>query len=136
MIKYNRIVLQMLGGRKMPKVMVVDDEQDLRDMINLMLKKEGYETETAENGQEFIEKIDAFQPDLVTLDVMMPGLTTKEILEKIKEKKTNPKIILLTVVRFSEEEQKKIMNMGNVVSYITKPFEFDDLIKTVKEHVQ
>lgn len=122
--------------RKMTKVMVVDDEQDLRDMINLMLKKEGYETETAQDGQEFLEKLDVFQPDIVTLDVMMPGLTTKEILEKIKEKKSNPKIILLTVVRFSEEEQKKIMNMGNVVGYITKPFEFDDLIKTVKEHVQ
>jgi len=120
----------------MPKVMVVDDEQDLRDMINLMLQKEGYETETAQDGQEFLEKIDVFQPDLVTLDVMMPGLTTKEILEKIKEKKTNPKIILLTVVRFSEEEKKKIMDMGNVVGYITKPFEFDDLIKSVKKHVQ
>ncbi len=120
----------------MPKVMVVDDEQDLRDMINLILQKEGYETETAEDGQEFLEKVDVFQPDLVTLDVMMPGLTTREILEKIKEKKTNPKILLLTVVRFSDEEKKKIMNMGNVVGYITKPFEFDDLVNAVKKHAQ
>ena len=120
----------------MTKVMVVDDEQDLRDMINLMLKKEGYETETAQDGQDFLEKIDVFQPDLVTLDVMMPGLTTKEILEKIKEKKNNPKILLLTVVRFSEAEKERIMNMGNVVGYITKPFEFDDLLNSVRKHVQ
>jgi len=122
--------------RKMTKVMVVDDEQDLRDMINLMLKKEGYETETARDGNEFLEKIDVFQPDLVTLDVMMPGLTTKEILEKIKEKKNNPKILLLTVVRFSEAEKERLMNMGNVVGYITKPFEFDDLLNSVRKHVQ
>jgi len=122
--------------RKMTKVMVVDDEQDLRDMINLMLKKEGYETETARDGNELLEKIDVFQPDLVTLDVMMPGLTTKEILEKIKEKKNNPKILLLTVVRFSEAEKERIMNMGNVVGYITKPFEFDDLLNSVRKHVQ
>ena len=117
----------------MTKVMVVDDEPDLREMINLMMKKEGYETEMAENGEDFLEKIDNFNPDVVTLDVMMPGLTTKEILIKIQEKKSNPKIILLTVVRFSDEEKKKILEMGNVVDYITKPFEFDDLINTVKK---
>ena len=120
---------------KMAKILVVDDEQDLREMIDLMMKKEGFETETAYDGSNFLEKIDSFQPDLVTLDVMMPGLTTKEILEKLKEKSCNPKVILLTVVRYSEEEKKKIMDMGNVVDYVTKPFEFDDLINAVKKHV-
>ena len=119
----------------MTKVMVVDDEQDLREMINLMMTKEGYETEMAENGKDFLEKIDNFNPELVTLDVMMPGLTTKEILEKLKEKTGNPKIILLTVVRFSDEEKQKILEMGNVVDYITKPFEFDVLMSTVKKHI-
>jgi DNA-binding response OmpR family regulator len=114
--------------------MVVDDEQDLREMIDLMMKKEGFETELAVNGADFLEKIDVFQPNIVTLDVMMPGLTTKEILEKLKEKKSNPKIILLTVVRFSDEEKKKLFEMGNVVDYITKPFDFDELIHIVKKH--
>ncbi|OYT28323.1 two-component system response regulator [Thermoplasmatales archaeon ex4572_165] len=120
----------------MAKVMVVDDEPDLRDMINLMMQKEGYETETAENGEDFLKKIDDFQPDIVTLDVMMPGLTTKEILDKIKEKKSDPKIILCTVVRFSDNEKKRLFDMGNVIDYITKPFDFDIVIKTVKEHVK
>ena len=119
----------------MAKILVVDDEQDLREMIDLMMKKEGFETETAYDGANFLEKIDSFRPDLVTLDVMMPGLTTKEILEKFKEKSCDPKIILLTVVRYSEEEKKKIMDMGNVVDYVTKPFEFDVLINAVKKHV-
>ena len=119
----------------MTKIMVVDDEQDLREMINLMMQKEGFETNVAESGMDFLEKIDGFQPDLVTLDVMMPGLTTKEILEKLKEKSSNPKIILLTVVRFSEEEKKKILQMGNVIDYLTKPFEIDDLIKTINKHL-
>ena len=120
----------------MAKVMVVDDEPDLRDMINLMMQKEGYETETAENGEDFLKKIDKFQPDIVTLDVMMPGLTTKEILDKIKEKKSNPKIILCTVVRFSDDEKNRLFDMGNVIDYITKPFDFDVVIKTVKEHIK
>lgn len=114
--------------------MVVDDEADLRQMIDLMMQKEGYETKTAENGQDFLKHINEFNPDIVTLDVMMPGLTTKEILEKLKQMQAAPKIILLTVVRFSEEEKQKILEMGNVVDYVTKPFEFEDLIDTVRKH--
>jgi len=117
----------------MTKIMVVDDERDLRDMVNLMMQKEGFETEMAEDGADFLNKIDNFQPDLVILDVMMPGLTTKEILEKLKEKKSNSKIMLLTVVRFSEEEKERIFKMGNVIDYITKPFELDEFVNIIKK---
>ena len=119
----------------MAKVMVVDDENDLRNMIDLMMQKEGYDTEIAHDGLDFLEKNDTFQPDLVTLDVMMPGLTTKDILEELREKKNNPKIILLTVVRFSDKERKKIFKMGNIVDYITKPFDFDELMNTIKDNL-
>ncbi len=118
----------------MTKIMVVDDEQDLREMIELMMKKEGFETETSVDGTDFLNKIDVFHPDLVTLDVMMPGLTTKEILDKLKEKSCKPKIILLTVVRFSDEEKKKLFEMG-VIDYITKPFEFEDLMESVRKWI-
>jgi DNA-binding response OmpR family regulator len=119
----------------MTKIMVVDDEPDLREMLNLMLLKEGFEIDTAENGADFLEKVDDFQPDLVTLDVMMPGLTTSEILEKLKNKKSNPKIILLTVVRYSNDEKEKILHMGNIVDYVTKPFEMDQLMYTIQKHI-
>lgn len=114
--------------------MIVDDETDLREMLNLMIRKEGFKTLIAEDGDDFLSKIDDFQPDLVTLDVMMPGLTTREILEKLKEKKTKPKIILLTVVRYSEEEKQKLHQMG-IVDYITKPFELGDLIHTIHNQI-
>ena len=118
----------------MTKIMIVDDETDLREMLNLMIRKEGFETAMAENGDDFLNKIDEFQPDIVTLDVMMPGLTTREILEKLPEKKTKPKIILLTVVRYSEEEKQKLYQKG-IVDYVTKPFEMDILINTIQEYV-
>ncbi len=118
----------------MTKIMVVDDEQDLREMINLMMQKEGFKTELAVDGTDFLNKIDVFHPDLVTLDVMMPGLTTKEILDQLREKSCKPKIILLTVVRFSDEEKKKLFEMG-VIDYITKPFEFEDLMESVKKWI-
>jgi len=122
-----------MGREKMTNVMVVDDEPDMREMLNLMMQKEGFETEMAEDGADFLKKIDSFQPDIVILDVMMPGLTTLEILEKLKEKQSKPKIILLTVVRFSEEEKEKIFKMGNIVDYIKKPFDMDNLMDSVKK---
>ena len=78
------------------RILIVDDEPDFREMLDLMLRKEGFETAIAENGEDFLNKIDDFQPDLVTLDVMMPGLTTREILDKLKEKKTKSKIIQIS----------------------------------------
>ncbi len=113
--------------------MIVDDEPDMREMVNLMMQKEGFETEMAENGSDFLDRIDSFDPDIVTLDVMMPGPTTEEILEKLKKKKSKPKVILLTVVRFDRDE-KRLFEQRNVVEYIEKPFNVDDLIDTVKKH--
>ena len=118
----------------MTKIMIVDDEDDLREMIGIMLHKEGFETNTAEDGADFLDKIDDFAPDIVTLDVMMPGITTKEILEKLKEKITKPKIILLTVVRYSEEEKQRLYMMG-IVDYVAKPFEMDQLINTINKYI-
>ena len=119
----------------MTKIMIVDDEPDLREMLNLMLNKEGFETELAEDGTEFLNKIDSFDPDLVTLDIMMPGLTTSEILKKLKDKKSKPKIILLTVVRYSDEEKKKIFDMGNIVDYVVKPFDIDELTEKIHRYI-
>jgi DNA-binding response OmpR family regulator len=118
----------------MTKIMIVDDETDLREMLNLMIRKEGFKTLTAEDGEDFLSKIDDFQPDLVTLDIMMPGLTTREILDKLRDKKTKPKIILLTVVRYSEEEKQKLYQKG-IVDYVTKPFELDDLTDRIHKHL-
>jgi two-component system OmpR family response regulator len=117
----------------MTKVMVVDDEPDLRKMLGIMMKNEGYDTEMAVDGSDFLEKVDSFNPDIVTLDVMMPGLRTEEILEKLKKRKSKPKVILLTVVRFDGDE-KRLFEQRNVVDYIKKPFDIDVLMDTVKKH--
>ena len=86
--------------------------------------------------RDFLDKLDSFQPDLVTLDVMMPGLTTSEIFKRVKGKKCNPKIILLTINRFSEEEKKELFRLGNVVDYVTKPFDVDVLLGRINGHLE
>src|SRR4030042_5599204 len=131
-----KIGKKQTGDEKPGRVLIVDDDPDFREMLNLMLCKEGIQTTIAENGEDFLNKIDDFQPDLVTLDVMMPGLTTEEILEKLIKKKCKPKIILLTVVRYSKEVQEEFLKKESIVSYITKPFDLDDFIGIVDELLQ
>ena len=120
----------------MKKVMVVDDDLDLREMTETMVKKEGYLTATAENGQEFLQQVEQFSPDVVVLDVMMPGLSTKEILERLSKSAVQPKIILFTAILYSEEEKEKIRKRWNVVEYLQKPFDADQLLDAIHQHTQ
>jgi CheY-like chemotaxis protein len=118
----------------MKTIMVVDDEEDTRLTVKSVLGDEGFKTVSAVNGQDCLNKLKKVKPDLILLDVMMPGLTSKEIITAIrKNKKTaKVKVIFLTVVRFAEMTQKGLMG-GNVVDFIEKPFDTPNLIKRIKK---
>jgi len=117
-------------------VMIVDDESDIRESIKTVMEQEGYNVEIAENGEQFLEKLEKSKPDLVLLDIMMPGMTTKDILERLKAKSNEVKIAFLTFVRLSGNEKRELLGMANVVDYITKPVDVDDLRKRVKKTLQ
>ncbi len=117
----------------MSKIMIVDDNGDIVETLKTIMEMEGHVTETAHNGEDFLKKVGAARPDLVLLDVMMPGLKTKEILAKLKEKRLNDlRIIIISVVRFSEEEQKVLMDEYKIKDYVTKPFDVPDLVNRVR----
>jgi CheY-like chemotaxis protein len=120
----------------MAKIIIVDDNKDIVDTLNSIMKRMGYKTELAYDGKEFLDKVEKVKPDLVLLDVMMPGPTTKEILEKLKKMGlSNLKVILVTVVRFSNDERDLLMKEYKVVDYITKPFSVPDLMDRVKKQL-
>ena len=120
---------------QMAKIMIVDDNPDISETLKTIMEIDNHVTETAFNGEDFLNKVEKTKPDIVLLDVMMPGLKTKEILAKLKEKGLrNLKIILVTVVRFSEEERNVLMSEYNIKDYVTKPFDVPDIEgkKTIK----
>jgi two-component system response regulator VicR len=120
----------------MAKIMVVDDHKDIVDTLVQIVEKMGHKTDTAYNGQEFLNKVNKSKPDLVLLDVMMPGLTTKQILNELKEKKlTKLKIILVTVVRIADEEKDTLVKGTNIVDYVTKPFKVTDIMERIKKQL-
>ncbi len=121
----------------MAKIMIVDDNSDIVETLKSIMELEKHETYVAYDGEEFLNKVESVKPDLVLLDVMMPGLKTKEILAKLKDKKLEDlKIMLVTVVRFSEEETRLLKLEFKISDYMTKPFDVTDLVNRVRALLQ
>lgn len=116
------------------KVLVVDDEESLRELVSAILEPEGFEVALASDGKECLEKLKDYEPDLILLDMMMPGMSGRETCEKIRAnpKTRDLKVAFLTVAKFSEAG-KGVLKKMDVADYITKPFDNADLIKRVKK---
>jgi CheY-like chemotaxis protein len=116
------------------KIMVVDDEEHILELVKAILETEGYEVITAASGPEALEQLKKAKPDLILLDMMMPGMSGRETCEKIRAnpKTKNLKVAFVTVARFSEVG-KEVLSKMHVLDYITKPFDNKDLVNRVKK---
>ena len=92
------------------------------------MEKNGYNVETAVDGDDCLKKINKSKPDLILLDIMMPGTPVSEIVKKI----TNIKIAYMSVVRISEARKNGLCKQENIVDFFQKPFNVSDLIDRVR----
>lgn len=117
-------------------ILIVDDEENIREVVSAILEPEGYKIITASDGADCLEKLKTLKPDLILLDMMMPGMSGREVCEKIRAnpKTKGLKVAFLTVARFSESGKEELKKLG-IIDYITKPFENADLIKRIKKVV-
>ncbi|NLY46349.1 MAG: response regulator transcription factor [Tissierella sp.] len=115
------------------KVLVIDDEKQIADIIKFNLEKEGYTVQTANDGQEGIDKVHQWNPDLVILDIMMPKKDGFQVLKEIRVKYHFP-VIMLTA---KEEEVDKILGLElGADDYVVKPFSMRELIARVKANIR
>ena len=110
------------------KILIVEDETNIADLINLYLKKEGYETMVANDGGKALELYRLFRPDLVLLDIMLPVLDGWSVCAKIRETDSTP-IIMLTA-KGETIDKVSGLEMG-ADDYIVKPFEMKELLARV-----
>ncbi len=110
------------------KILAVEDDKNIADLIRLYMEKEGMECQTAGSGVEGLEKFQSFQPDLVLLDIMLPGMDGWAVCRKIRETSKTP-IIMLTA-KGELEDKVNGLEMG-ADDYITKPFETKELLARV-----
>jgi DNA-binding NtrC family response regulator len=113
------------------KILIVDDDKDLRFNLSCILKKEGYEVISASDGKQTLKAIDKSAPDLVLLDIKLPGMDGVELLQEIKRKESNLPIIMLTA-NSDVKSAVKAMKLG-AYDYITKPFDDEELILIIKK---
>ena len=115
------------------KILIVEDEKSISDIIKFNLTKEGYEVETAYDGGEGLEKALSVNPDLILLDIMLPVMDGFGVCKKVRESSNVP-IIMLTA---KEEELDKVLGLElGADDYITKPFGMRELIARIKANIR
>ena len=118
----------------MNKILVVDDEKSIVDIISYNLNKDGYEVITAYDGQQGLKIALTENPDLILLDIMMPKLDGFEVCKRIREKKLQMPIIMLTA---RAEEVDKVLGFElGADDYVTKPFGVRELMARIKANLR
>jgi len=113
----------------MTKILVIDDEPSIINLISAYLKPEGYEVYTASDGTSGLKAARAYKPDLILLDIMLPGMDGLEILARLR-RESNVYVILLTA---RTEETDKIVGLSvGADDYVTKPFSPRELVARIK----
>ena len=113
----------------MAKILIIDDEPSIINLVSAYLKPEGYEIFTAEDGISGLKAARAFKPDLVVLDLMLPGMDGIELLSQLR-RESNVYVILLTA---KTEEIDKLVGLSvGADDYVTKPFSPRELVARVK----
>jgi len=115
------------------KVLIIEDEKSISDIIKFNLVKEGFSVETAYDGQDGLTKAISSQPDLILLDVMLPVMDGFAVCKKVRETSTVP-ILMLTA---KEEEVDKVLGLElGADDYITKPFGMRELLARIKANIR
>ena len=115
------------------RVLIIEDEKSISDIVKFNLSKEGFDVETAYDGKEGLDKALNSNPDIVLLDVMLPTIDGFEICKRIRENSTIP-IIMLTA---KEEEVDKVLGLElGADDYVTKPFGMRELIARIKANIR
>ncbi len=119
----------------MAKILIVDDEADIRDYLETLLKDNNYETCTAVDGIDGMAKVEEFKPDLITLDIVMPGETGIKMYRKIKKNENLKKIPVIISTGIEQTKHlfaKDHKTMPKPEGYFEKPIDEQEFLKSIK----
>jgi two-component system OmpR family response regulator len=115
--------------RKAGRVLVVDDERNIADVLSIALRFNGYEVEAVGDGRAALKAVSDFRPDLVLLDVMLPDLDGFEVARRLRERADETPILFLTARDTTEDKVRGLTIGGD--DYVTKPFSIEELLARV-----
>jgi len=115
------------------KILIVDDEESIRTVLTFVFENAGYDVVAAANGDEGLEKVFAFRPDLVILDLMMPNVDGWEVMRLLRADARTEKIPVVLLTAKGEIRDKMFALQQGATDYVTKPFSRPDLLRRVEE---
>ncbi len=118
------------------KILVVDDDRNTACLVKYKLEKSGYVATVALDGEEGLERVAKQKPDLIILDIMMPGLDGIATALKLKGKQETSSIPLLMLTAIKEADEMILAGHVGALGYLTKPFEPAALVKRVNELIR
>ncbi len=113
------------------RLLYADDERPLRELVKDQLSYEGFDVQTAEDGNDAVEKMNSTTFDLVLLDIRMPGLDGIGVLGYLKTQKVRPRVIMVTGVGDVDVALQAVRLGAN--DFVTKPFELPDLLESIRK---
>ena len=120
----------------MARVLVVDDEPNIVLSLEFLMQQAGFEVSTAEDGEKALEQVAATQPDLLLLDISLPGISGFEVLEQLRQQEAYRRLpIIMLTAHGREVEKEKGLALG-ADDYVTKPFSTQQLVEKVKALLQ
>ena len=116
----------------MKKILVVDDETQMVEMLKMRLEASNYTVTTASDGMEGLSKAKSDNPDLIILDLMLPKLDGYQVCRMLKFDKTLAKIPIIMLTALGEREDREWGKKVKADSYLTKPFDTEELLEKIK----
>lgn len=120
----------------MPKILIVDDDVSITDLMKMLLKMDGHEPTAVNDSLQAVEIAKSVKPDLITLDLMMPGLTGFEVCELLHKDPELSKTPVVIISAKDDAESKEKARQAGADEYITKPFGTDAFLEAVKSLIK
>jgi DNA-binding response OmpR family regulator len=119
----------------MPKILIVDDEPELREMLTMRLEANGYEVITAADGEEGLEQTKKEKPDLILLDIMMPGMDGLIVLSRLRNNLETSFIPVIMLTAKGDTSAIMESQRAGATDYVIKPFEPSQLLALIKRYL-
>lgn len=131
-LKFIRYYCSKMMQIKLPKILLIDDERDLVELLKIDLERENYQVVCAYDGEEGYAKYLAEQPDLIVLDLSMPKMNGRQLCKKIRRERDDSLTPILMLTARNEDADRIIGRVVGAEKYMTKPFDRQELLSTIK----
>jgi DNA-binding response OmpR family regulator len=116
------------------KILILDDDEDIFDILEFLLKEDGYEIRANQNGEDIWEVIKDFNPDLILMDLMLAGMDGRSICSAIKEnQETKDTVVIMISAR--SDLRPALGQTGSPDDFIAKPFDIDNVLKKINKYL-